>query len=591
LGGSTYEEEGTFITVNNNDQLYVTGLTWSSDFPTTAKGYDTTHNVSWDIFVSKFDKDLSADPSISITSNAGVGGSIVPLGNVSVSYGTDQRFTITPDTCHWVTELLIDGVPDPSYQGAFEPFAFTFENVVADHTIDVNFQQASGIISMSGYVRTVSGEGIEGVILEGLPGNPTTNRSGYYTASLTTTGCWSGTVIPRKEGYSFDPTHRTYINLPADLTEQNYIGFIISTITSTASSGGDILPAGEVPVRYGEDQSFIITPDPCYRLSELLIDSVAEPNYQGASETFIYTFEDVIADHTIEANFQQASGTITASAGPGGSISPEGIVEVPCGEDQSFTMTPNPGYDLDELLVDGSPDSNYQEATGTFIYTFENVIVDHTIEARFQEVPETFIISGYIRTTNGEGIEGILLDGFPGNPATEVDGWYSVAVPQGWSGTVTPQKQDYTFAPPSRTYQNVIADQTNQDYTGSLTPVTHTITATAGSGGNITPSGNISVNEGDDQNFTITADEGYMIEDVTVDGVSEGPISTYSFTNVITDHTIEASFMIASGPIPTPPPIPTATPPSQPIPEPTAGILLGLGLAGLLALRFRKYKR
>lgn len=71
---------------------------------------------------------------------------------------------------------------------------------------------------------------------------------------------------------------------------------------------------------------------------------------------------------------------------------------------------------------------------------------------------------------------------------------------------------------------------------------THTITATAGANGSISPSGQVSVNDGASQNFTIAADTGYRIKDVKVDGASQGAISTYTFTNVQEDHTIEATF-------------------------------------------------
>ncbi|MBW2046205.1 MAG: hypothetical protein JRI96_15205 [Deltaproteobacteria bacterium] len=63
----------------------------------------------------------------------------------------------------------------------------------------------------------------------------------------------------------------------------------------------------------------------------------------------------------------------------------------------------------------------------------------------------------------------------------------------------------------------------------------YTITATAGEGGTITPSGTVTVNSGDDQSFTITADAGYQ---------SVGAVSSYTFSNVTRDHTIQASFAV-----------------------------------------------
>ena len=70
----------------------------------------------------------------------------------------------------------------------------------------------------------------------------------------------------------------------------------------------------------------------------------------------------------------------------------------------------------------------------------------------------------------------------------------------------------------------------------------HSITATAGQGGSITPDGTVFVKNGLDQTFTITADEGYAIADVTVDGESVGKVSTYTFQAVTEDHTIAATF-------------------------------------------------
>lgn len=70
------------------------------------------------------------------------------------------------------------------------------------------------------------------------------------------------------------------------------------------------------------------------------------------------------------------------------------------------------------------------------------------------------------------------------------------------------------------------------------------ITATAGANGTISPSGAVSVNCGDNQTFTITPNPGYAILDVLVDGVSQGAIGTYTFTNVTAIHSISATFFI-----------------------------------------------
>jgi len=72
--------------------------------------------------------------------------------------------------------------------------------------------------------------------------------------------------------------------------------------------------------------------------------------------------------------------------------------------------------------------------------------------------------------------------------------------------------------------------------------ITFTIAATAGSGGTITPAGNIVVNQAANLTFTIAATSGYAIADVKVDDVSVGAVTSYTFSDVAANHTIAASF-------------------------------------------------
>ena len=71
----------------------------------------------------------------------------------------------------------------------------------------------------------------------------------------------------------------------------------------------------------------------------------------------------------------------------------------------------------------------------------------------------------------------------------------------------------------------------------------YTINASAGEGGSIYPSGDVSVGEGKDKTFTITPDDGYIISNVLIDGLSVGGKGSYTFSSVDDDHTIEAVFM------------------------------------------------
>jgi hypothetical protein len=77
----------------------------------------------------------------------------------------------------------------------------------------------------------------------------------------------------------------------------------------------------------------------------------------------------------------------------------------------------------------------------------------------------------------------------------------------------------------------------------SFAPDAYTITAAAGTGGSISPSGAVLVNYGESQTFIITASPGYRISDVMVDGSSIGVVGSHTFTSVVADHTIAASFL------------------------------------------------
>ncbi|OQX00128.1 MAG: hypothetical protein BWK80_62215, partial [Desulfobacteraceae bacterium IS3] len=70
----------------------------------------------------------------------------------------------------------------------------------------------------------------------------------------------------------------------------------------------------------------------------------------------------------------------------------------------------------------------------------------------------------------------------------------------------------------------------------------YSIAATAGPGGTISPDGNVTVNSGAEQIFTISPDTGYKVQDVLVDGVSVGSVAAYTFADVQSEHTIEVTF-------------------------------------------------
>ena len=86
-------------------------------------------------------------------------------------------------------------------------------------------------------------------------------------------------------------------------------------------------------------------------------------------------------------------------------------------------------------------------------------------------------------------------------------------------------------------------------YTINLAMPKHTITATAGANGRISPAGMVEVTEGNDQLFTITAEEGYEIAALKVDNAEVSVMSSYTFTGVRADHTIAVTFKQKDTPV------------------------------------------
>ena len=115
----------------------------------------------------------------------------------------------------------------------------------------------------------------------------------------------------------------------------------------------------------------------------------------------------VTGDMTFTAQYAKDSGsggstgttryTIEASAGHGGGISPDGRVRVSRGSDKTFRITPDAGYEIADVLVDG-------ESVGAVDkYTFESVRKAHTIEALFAPEkqladPDDTGVSGWLNT-------------------------------------------------------------------------------------------------------------------------------------------------------------------------------------------------
>ena len=162
----------------------------------------------------------------------------------------------------------------------------------------------------------------------------------------------------------------------------------------------------------------------------------------------------------------------------------------------------------------------------------------------YAATPVNYTISGTV-TDGANPLQGVTITFSHNNQTvtTLANGTYSYSVPYGTTTTLTPSHPGYSgWTPASRAITAIAADQPNQNFNATINH--YTITATAGGGGAITPSGAVDVAYAGSQDFAITPDPHYRIGDVLVDGASVGAVSSYSFANVADNHMIVASFAV-----------------------------------------------
>ncbi len=204
--------------------------------------------------------------------------------------------------------------------------------------------------------------------------------------SLSNTGTYSWTV-PNAPGTAtrvLVSAHDAANNAATSFSASN---FTIDrwTIVASAGANGTISPSGTVLQAQNTSRTFTITPSANCHVTGVLVDG----SPVGAVTT--YTFSAIAANHTIAASFAFDTRTITASAGTGGSIDPNGVVSVNYGDNQSFTIAANPGYHVADVLVNGG------SVGAVTSYGFTGVTTNQTIAASFAQDAFT------IETTVGGG--------------------------------------------------------------------------------------------------------------------------------------------------------------------------------------------
>jgi uncharacterized repeat protein (TIGR02543 family) len=602
---NTYYSSGTSVSVTAVPLSGYVLAYWSGDLTGRQNPTSITMNNNKSITAT------FAPSTYTINASAATNGTISPSGTVTVNYGASQTFNITPNTGYGVQDVLVDGTSvgavssyifnnvtgNHTISATFKlrpqltsPAAGTVIN-----TTSVRFEWApvpnanNGITKYFLYVGTSQGsldifaQDFSTNTYADVPNIPLNGNPIYVKLAWSTA---PGPIYPVETvNYRFDTQLVTY------------------TITSSAGTGGTISPNGSVSVNYGARQDFYIAANSGYRLSDVVVDGTSIGAIAIPTFNLTHTLHNVKSNHTIQASFTRTY-TISASAGTGGTITPSGSVSVDSGAGQTFSITPNTGYRIQNVLVDGS------SVGAVSTYPFTNVTAHHTIYASFVKTctitasagtggtitPSGIITVDYgtsktftITPNTGYRIQDVLVNGTSvGATSTVTYNYvtadstiqasfalktYTITASAGTGGSISPSgsvsvnhgtNKTFSITPntgyrivdvlvdgssvgavSSYTFSNVTAGHT---ISTSFATNTYTITASAGTGGTISPSGSVSVNYGAGQTFSIAANAGYLIQNVLVDGASVGAVSSYPFTAVSANHTIAVSFAPASKP-------------------------------------------
>lgn len=465
-----------------------------------------------------YDSDGDGIPDISevshsITASASQNGSIDPSGKVSVMEGQNKTFAITPDQGYAVDTVIVQTIDTHgaatttaryvNRTGTQLPAGCTwtswaFSNVVTDYKITVSFAESKDGVMPDRYNRTL-----------------TYDANGGTGAPAVQTGLNDGQryVLSTQE-----PMHDT-VQLNGTETTVLFVGWTMTDDNERIYQAGDTMPA--------------------------TITSVV-PNGNDVTVFAVWGYD---TDGNGVPDVKEHSWHVTASSDGNGTVSPTDVY-VLNSDAQVFLIKADPGYALATVSVDGTVayqnDDPQQPFAGN--WTLENVTTDHVITVAFLEdgdgdgIPDAFDPDAgkyQVTVVGGSGsgayapdeVVTITADAAPAGQ--EFDCWISqdgITLDDAASAQTTFKMPDH----------NVTVTATYKDASSSVTR--YTITASAGQGGSISPSGSVRVRSGSDKTFTITAEKGYVISDVLVDGTSVGAVEQYTFESVHKRHTIEAIF-------------------------------------------------
>lgn len=528
------------------------------------------------------------DPSQihTITATAGEGGSIDPSGAVQITDGKSRTFTITPDEGYFLSDVKVENKsigPKTSY---------TFTNVKEDHSITAEFTSRTGgdktvLLEEDFEECTANGSFPDGWTLEKSNSNETWKVYKYYYAGNTlTASCGDdytsyakqnerlitpvldmsnggGSISFRYIGGKTPTLSGDYtVKLEASRDGTTWTTLWTSTELKNATYdeigyGGNTLSA-TVAVNIPSDLQSATT-----KLAFRYERPAGENSGRGALDDIRIMANQASSgggeeSTLLDENFNNYQGKvpdgweITKKSSAGSSYNwriykSYSQVGAVCSPDYD-SVYETWGAGQDEYLITPALDlSGKQNATMTFQFSGKkNSLSEAVTEGKTTVTLEASTDGGttWNPIWNAASIANDLKSDVLASNIETADA--TVSIPAEYQ--VTNVKFAFRYRTTNKNTGGCTVFVDNVKLTASdggstpVEPTSYTITASAGQGGSITPSGAVSVEKGGSQTFTIKPSDNYEIEDVKVDGQSVGKKTEYTFENVTKAHTIAATF-------------------------------------------------
>lgn len=502
--------------------------------------------------------------TLTLTGSVSGGNGVVTVSSATPNPGDSPTITIKPNV-GYILDGLEDSIAGPVsapalVKGAQNPdktytWTYTVNSISQSRTVTATFRKLKVIVTppASG-TGTVTPAGTSDVAYDASLSFDIVPANGYTLASITYNNA-SVTPLPSFAGGKYVYTTPAVTADSTLAVAFNLIPYYITATTDgngTISSDAQVDGTGKTFVNHNSSAIFTIVSKPGFTLDVLTVDGVAViPTSIGqakdaATGKFAYSYSyqksNITQNITVNAAFIQKY-TVTATAGINGTISPAGSTVVSPGTSLTYSFTPASNqYQVSSLKVDG------QNVAVANSYTFNGLAADHTIEVTFGD--KNFTVAVAPAVSNGAVTLSSPTAPYGGTVnavITPSSGYKVVDITTKPAGGVAVSVFANATATASGTYLYSLSTiQKDYEISATFDLKTYQITALAGTGGTISatnsaPAYNSSVT------FTITPANGYIVLDLTVDGVSVKPQlagNQYTLNGITSDHSVKATFAI-----------------------------------------------